>query len=114
VRHSGEWIISWATAPGESRRVQRALDHAWRYTAELFVGDEVEQRLAAQGLAVDPASVRDAWSAQVRDVANTATLTVPADGFMARGGRVGKHTEHLGHLLAEMQIVARSHPGAKW
>ena len=45
---------------------------------------------------------------------NAATLTGPADGFMARGGRVGKHTEHLGHLLAEMQIVARSHPGAKW
>jgi ring-1,2-phenylacetyl-CoA epoxidase subunit PaaC len=115
VRHSGEWIIKLGDGTAESHaRVQAALDRAWRYTGELFEGDEVEARLVAQGIAVDPSSVRAAWDAQVDDVLRLATLTRPAAGFMQRGGRVGRHTEHLGHLLAEMQIVARSHPGAKW
>lgn len=115
VRHSGEWVIRLGDGTEEShRRVQRALDDAWRFTGELFMGDGVEQRLVAQGLAVDPATVREAWLAQVREVVETATLALPADGYMQRGGRIGRHTEHLGHLLAEMQIVARSHPGARW
>lgn len=115
VRHSGEWIIKLGDGTDEShRRVQRALDQAWRYTGEMFEGDEVERRLAATGIGVDPSSVRDAWQSLVREVVETATLTLPADGYMQRGGRTGRHTEHLGHLLAEMQIVARSHPGAKW
>lgn len=115
VRHCGEWVIKLGDGTDEShRRVQRALDEAWRFTGELFEGDDVERRLAAQGLAVDPATTRDAWLAQVKDVVATATLTLPPDGAMQRGGRMGRHTEHLGHLLAEMQIVARSYPGAKW
>lgn len=115
VRHCGEWIIRLGDGTEEShRRVQRALDDAWRFAGELFLGDETEQRLAAQGLAVNPASVRDAWLAQVKAVVATATLTLPPDGSMMRGGRTGRHTEHLGHLLAEMQIVARSFPGATW
>lgn len=115
VRHSGEWIIKLGDGTEEShRRVQAALDKAWRFTGELFMGDDVEQRLAAQGLAVDPASVREAWMTQVKEVVGLATLTLPADGFMQKGGRAGKHTEHLGHLLSEMQIVARSFPGAQW
>lgn len=115
VRHCGEWIIKLGDGTEEShRRVQRALDEAWRYTGELFEGDAVERRLAAQQLAVDPGTVREAWLAHVKEVVATATLTLPADGYTMRGGRTGKHTEHLGHLLAEMQIVARSFPGAKW
>jgi ring-1,2-phenylacetyl-CoA epoxidase subunit PaaC len=63
---------------------------------------------------VDPASLEPAWRSQVNEVLERATITVPKDGYMQRGGRSGRHTEHLGHLLAEMQIVARSHPGAEW
>ena len=115
VRHSGEWLVRLGDGTEESHeRVQRSLDRLWRYTGELFEGDEVEARLVAQGYAVGPASVRDAWSAQLREVAGLATLTVPTEVHMQRGGRDGRHTEHLGHLLAEMQIVARSHPGATW
>ena len=115
VRHCGEWIIKLGDGTDEShRRVQRALDHAWRYTGELFAGDAVEHRLAPQGLAVDPASVHQAWLDHVKEVVSTATLTLPADAEMLRGGRTGRHTEYLGHLLAEMQIVARSFPGATW
>ncbi len=115
VRHSGEWIIRLGDGTPEShQRVQRAVNDAWRFTGELFEADDVDRRLAALGVAVDPSTVRDEWDKQVRDVLETATLAVPAAGFARRGGRIGKHTEHLGHLLAEMQIVARSHPGATW
>lgn len=115
VRHSGEWIIRLGDGTDEShQRVQRSVNDTWRFTGELFEADDVDRRLAAQGIAVDPSVVRDAWHAQVSEVLATATLTVPIAGFSRRGGRAGKHSEHLGHLLAEMQIVARSHPGATW
>ena len=115
VRHSGEWIIRLGDGTDEShQRVQRSVNDTWRFTGELFEADDVDRRLAAQGIAVDPSVVRDAWHAQMSEVLATATLTVPNAGFSRRGGRAGKHSEHLGHLLAEMQIVARSHPGATW
>jgi ring-1,2-phenylacetyl-CoA epoxidase subunit PaaC len=60
------------------------------------------------------AAVRSRWDAMVNDVIARATLTRPADGVAQRGGRRGRHTEHLGHMLSTMQIVARSHPGASW
>ena len=69
---------------------------------------------AADGIAVDRSALRDQWRAEVSRVLTAATLRMPDDGFMQRGGREGRHTEHLGHLLAEMQIVARSFPGAEW
>ena len=86
----------------------------WTYTGELFEVDDVERRLVANGLAATGASIRESWRAQVATVVAEATLRLPEDGFMQRGGRRGRHTEHLGHLLAEMQIVARSFPGAEW
>jgi ring-1,2-phenylacetyl-CoA epoxidase subunit PaaC len=97
--------------------VQRAVDELWRFTPELFVADGVSARLAVQGIAPDLPALRAQWETIVRDVAERATLTVPHESMHSphlRGGRSGMHSEHLGHLLAEMQIVARSHPGAKW
>lgn len=115
VRHAGEWVIKLGDGTEEShRRAQRAVDDLWRYTGELFETDAVEQRLVTQGLAIDVSTIESAWMSQVRDVLSTAALTIPEKVFMQRGGRRGRHTEHLGHLLAEMQIVARSHPGATW
>ena len=115
TRHSGEWVIRLGDGTEESHvRIQRALDDLWRYTGELFESDDLEQRLVATGTAVDSSTLRGAWSAQVREVAEAATLTVPPDAVWQRGGRQGRHTEHLGRMLAEMQIVARSFPGAKW
>ena len=115
VRHSGEWVIKLGDGTEESHaRAQRALDELWRYTGELFLTDAVDARLAEAGIAPDLAEVERRWSAQVRDVLDRATLAMPTAGYMQRGGRVGRHTEHLGHMLSEMQIVARSHPGAQW
>jgi ring-1,2-phenylacetyl-CoA epoxidase subunit PaaC len=118
VRHSGEWMLKLGDGTDEShRRVQRALDALWRFTPELFVADDVAARLAAQGIGPDLPALRPRWESLVREVVDRATLTLPHDAVHSPhlpGARSGMHSEHLGRLLAEMQIVARSHPGATW
>ena len=78
------------------------------------MSDEVDAAVGAMGIVVDAAALKSRWDQMVGDVITRATLTRPADGVMQTGGRRGRHTEHLGHLLTTMQIVARSHPGASW
>jgi ring-1,2-phenylacetyl-CoA epoxidase subunit PaaC len=115
TRHSADWMLKLGDGIVESRqRVQAAVDELWRFTGELFEPDELERGLVVEGIAVDREALRAPWRDEVTRVLKAATLTVPDDGFMQRGGREGRHTEHLGHLLAEMQIVARSFPGAEW
>ena len=115
LRHSSDWMLKLGDGTEEShRRVQRALDELWRFTGELFEYDAVDAAVAARGIVVDHDALRAQWHDIVSDVVHRATLTLPADAAMATGGRRGRHTEFLGHMLSEMQIVARSHPGAKW
>jgi ring-1,2-phenylacetyl-CoA epoxidase subunit PaaC len=116
LRHSSEWVVRLGDGTSESHaRVQASLDDLWRFTGELFVPDEVDAAVAALGIVVDHDGLRSRWDAMVNEVLARATLTRPADDTaMQGGGRQGRHTEHLGHMLATMQIVARSHPGAKW
>src|SRR5262249_21042503 len=115
VRHSAQWVVTLGDGTDESHaRAQRALDDLWRYTGELFISDDVDRTVAAEGLGVDPSTLADAWRADVDAVLARAMLTVPSTSYMQRGGRDGRHTEHLGHMLSEMQILARSHPGATW
>lgn len=115
VRHCAEWVITLGDGTEESHtRAQRAVDELWRYTGELFTADEVDREVAEAGIGVDPSTLLEPWQAQVGEVFVRANLSVPKHEYMQQGGRVGRHTEHLGHMLAEMQIVARSHPGAKW
>ena len=115
VRHCAEWVITLGDGTEESHsRAQAALDDLWRYTGELFIADDIDREVASAGLGVDPSTLSDRWNAEVARVLDEATLTIPKSGYMQHGGREGKHTEHLGHLLSEMQIVARSHPGASW
>lgn len=115
LRHSASWVVKLGDGTAESHeRAQRAVNDLWRYTGELFMADDADRAVAAAGVGVDPSELEGAWRAQVTDVLQQATLTVPGETYMQRGGRDGRHTEHLGHMLAEMQIVARSHPGASW
>jgi ring-1,2-phenylacetyl-CoA epoxidase subunit PaaC len=109
--HAEHWILRLGDGTQESHeRAQRAADALWRYTGELF------QPL--EGVTVDWEALRTAWTARVTDVLTRATLTVPDgpqdDGWAAGGGRQGLHTESFGRLLAEMQHLHRSHPGASW
>jgi ring-1,2-phenylacetyl-CoA epoxidase subunit PaaC len=115
VRHSAQWVMTLGDGTEDSHtRAQHAVDDLWRYTGELFLADDVDRDVAAAGLGVDPSTLAERWQAEVGKVLEEATLTIPKTTYMQRGGRDGKHTEHLGHMLAEMQIVARSHPGASW
>ena len=110
LRHSAEWLIRLGDGTVEShRRARTAVDDLWAYTGELFAslpGDA--------GIAPDPMSLRDTWNATVNGVLARATLDRPPDGWMQSGGRSGRHTEHLGHLLAEMQFLQRTYTGATW
>lgn len=115
VRHSAEWVVRLGDGTDESHgRAQDALDELWRYTGELFMTDAVEQKLVPQKLAVESSALHDVWMRDVTDVIARATLRMPGEVYQQRGGRSGTHTEHLGVMLAEMQVLPRTHPGAKW
>lgn len=115
VRHSSEWVLRLGDGTEESHgRMQRAMDELWPWAGELSWQDEVDTDLRKTGVVPDLESLKAPYEAMVRDVAGRATLTIRAGAMRMSRGRLGLHTEHLGHLLAEMQIVARSHPGAKW
>jgi ring-1,2-phenylacetyl-CoA epoxidase subunit PaaC len=115
VRHSAEWVARLGDGTEESHgRAQDALDDLWRYTGELFMTDGVEQALVKAKLGVDSTTLLAPWKRDVAEVIARATLRQPADAYMQRGGRSGAHTEHLGVMLAEMQVLPRTHPGAKW
>lgn len=115
LRHSRSWVVRLGDGTDEShRRAQAAVDGLWRYTGELFDSDAVEAALVADGVAVDPASLRDEWRLLVREALDEATLTMPDDGPMQLGGRTGTHTEEFSYLIGELQVVARAHPGATW
>ena len=115
IRHSAEWMVKLGDGTDESHtRLQNAINNLWRFTGEMFLSDTVDAAAAAAGIAPAAEGLKEKWNAVVDDVLKRATLERPADAPFMRGGREGKHTEYLGHLLAEMQIVARSHPGAEW
>ena len=118
VRHSGDWMLKLGDGTDEShRRVQKAVDDLWRFTPELFTADDVDRAMVDAGVAPDLVALHTQWDVLVREVMDRATLSVPHDvpgPSTIRGGRTGAHTEQLGHMLAEFQIVARSHPGARW
>ena len=115
LRHSSEWVIKLGDGTEDSHaRAQAALDAAWRFTGELFESDAVDTAVAALGVPLDLAAVKSRWIEMVSEVVQRATLTLPSETAMVTGGRRGRHTEYLGHMLAEMQSVARAHPGASW
>jgi ring-1,2-phenylacetyl-CoA epoxidase subunit PaaC len=115
LRHSSEWMVRLGDGTEEShRRAQTAVDDLWAYTGEMFQADDSERALMERGVAVDPATLHPQWLATVSNVVTEATLELPKSGWMQQGGRSGKHTEHLGHLLSELQSMQRTFPGATW
>lgn len=115
VRHASEWVIRLGDGTEESHgRAQSALDDLWMYTGEMFDLSDGERRLVQNGVAPDRAAIKPAWDATVDRVLAEATLQRPPDRWMQTGGRAGRHGEHLGRLLAEMQVIHRAHPGAMW
>jgi len=115
LRHSAEWVRMLGDGTAEShQRTQRALDELWPYAGELFLMDDTDRATVAAGNGVDVDALRSRWREIVEQVLTEATLTIPKGTFAPRGGRTGRHTEHLGRMLADMQSLARAHPGATW
>jgi ring-1,2-phenylacetyl-CoA epoxidase subunit PaaC len=114
-RFSSGWLVRLGDGTEEShRRVQTALDALWRFTHEMFVASPAEQEAAALGITPDPASLAAGWSSRVEEVVKEATLEKPADVAYTWHGKRGQHSEHLSRLLAEMQFMQRTYPGAQW
>lgn len=115
LRWSGEWVVRLGDGTDESHsRMEKAMDHLWQYTGELFEPAPFEQELATEKIAVDLSVIRPKWDQRVKEVLSSAQLTYPSGGWMQTGGKQGKHTEHLGYLLAEMQFLQRAYPGCEW
>jgi ring-1,2-phenylacetyl-CoA epoxidase subunit PaaC len=113
--HSAQWILRLAGGTDESRsRIIHGLKLVWPYVGELFEDDALVTRLAEAGAAVVPSSLREDFDRLTGEVLAEAGLEVPDVPAAPGGGRRGKHSEHLGYILAEMQVLAREYPGATW
>jgi ring-1,2-phenylacetyl-CoA epoxidase subunit PaaC len=115
LRHSSEWIVRLGDGTEESHaRAQGAIDNLWAFTGEMFGVDDSERGLIDAGVAIDPTALQPHWLKTVSDVVSEATLSLPTNNWMQQGGRSGRHSEHLGHLLSELQSMQRTFPGATW
>jgi ring-1,2-phenylacetyl-CoA epoxidase subunit PaaC len=115
LRHTTEWMYRLGDGTEESReRMQNALNDLWIFTSDLFDMDEVDALLITEGIAPDLNNIKADWDKRVKEVIEKATLQIPTTTFKQKGSREGKHTEHLGFLLAEMQYVHRAYPGSTW
>jgi ring-1,2-phenylacetyl-CoA epoxidase subunit PaaC len=115
LRYSSGWLVRLGDGTAESHaRVQSALESLWPYTVELFAEDELDALMAELGVAPRLSEVQSAWSRRIDEILGEATLQRPRDRPHSWHGKRGQHSEHLGYLLAEMQHLQRTYPGARW
>ncbi|WP_446470232.1 1,2-phenylacetyl-CoA epoxidase subunit PaaC [Xenorhabdus stockiae] len=115
LRFSRGWMIRLGDGTEQSHeKMQQSVNQLWRFTGELFHCDEVEQQLAEAGIAVDPRTLHEPWQQMVKDTFAQATLEIPQETPYRQGGKQGRHTEHLGYILAEMQFLQRAYPDNNW
>jgi ring-1,2-phenylacetyl-CoA epoxidase subunit PaaC len=115
-RWSSEWVIRLGDGTDESKaRMQEAINERWAYTGELFLASEADKAMLDEGTGADLPALKSKWMSQVAEVLTEATLDIPpADAWMQSGGKEGRHSEHLGYILAEMQYMQRAYPGMEW
>lgn len=112
---ASDWVVRLGDGTDESKtRMIAGLDWMWRFADELFVMDDVDAAAVAAGVGIDKAALRAAWDARIDATLADATLARPAPRRATTGGRIGRHSEHLGHLLSDMQFLQRAYPGATW
>lgn len=115
LRHTRQWLVRLGDGTTESHtRIQDAIDNLWRFTGELFAADSVDDWAVANGVGPDPGTLLAPWDGYIDEAFAEATLQRPASGWMASGGKAGRHTEYHGYLLADMQFLQRAYPGAQW
>jgi ring-1,2-phenylacetyl-CoA epoxidase subunit PaaC len=115
LRYSADWLVRLGDGTAESHaRAQSALDRLWPYTRELTEEDALDRDMAAAGIGPALSDVRTAWTVEIDRLLEQATLKRPAERYHRWFGKRGEHSEHLGYLLAEMQWMQRTYPGARW
>lgn len=115
LRWSSEWVIRLGDGTDEShRRMINAIGELWKYTDEFFSATGFELRAASDGIGVDISKLKEPWMNNVKEIFSEATLTIPGKTSMQQGGKEGKHTEHLSHILTELQYMQRTYPGCDW
>ena len=115
LRHNTQWLVRLGDGTEEShRRVQESVNELWRFTGEMFEADEIDTIVEKAWGGPNLEQLRERWLADINAILINATLDKPEDGGMASGGKAGRHTEHFGYLIAEMQYLQRAHPGASW
>jgi ring-1,2-phenylacetyl-CoA epoxidase subunit PaaC len=115
LRHSSQWMVRLGDGTEESHgRAQCSLNELWRFTGEMFAADDLDDELRASHNGPRLEVIEAEWRKDVSRVLAEATLRMPEDQWMASGGKQGRHTEHMGFLLAEMQSLQRTYPGASW
>jgi len=115
LRHSSKWIIRLGDGTAESHeKMQSAIDNLWMFTNELFEMNQVDNNMLTQKIGVDCSSIKAEWDQIIDEVLSEATLKRPENTHMTSGGREGIHTEHLGHLLSDMQYLQHAYPDAEW
>ena len=116
LRRSTDLLVRLGDGSAEShRRMQLAADQWWPYTGELFSSDVIDQAMAEHGIAPLPETLHAKWTTHLMQSFAAATLTLPPpEAWMHSGGKQGRHSEHLGYMLAEMQFLQRAYPGAQW
>jgi ring-1,2-phenylacetyl-CoA epoxidase subunit PaaC len=114
-RHAADWVVRLGDGSDESAaRMRSALATAWLYTHELFDADEVDAHAAASGIGPRWTELREPWLAEIKEILHQTRLATPADPKFRSDGKRGRHSEHMGYLLAEMQHLQRAHPGGVW
>ena len=115
LRHSSKWIIRLGDGTAESHeKVQSAIDNLWMFTNDIFEMNEIDNEMLEQKIGVDCSKLKIEWDKIINEILSEATLNRPEDANMPTGGRQGIHTEHLGHLLSDMQYLQRAYPDATW
>jgi len=115
LRFSSEWVIRLGDGTALSHdKMQEALNNLWPFSGELCNPDKLDLAMLEQGIGVDLLAIKPLFEAKVQAILKEATLQIPENDWMQKGGKQGIHTEHLGFLLAEMQFLQRAHPGATW
>jgi len=113
--HAGDWLVRLGDGNEESaRRLHAAADLLWPYMAEIFESDAVDEAALASGLGPRWADLQADWRAELDAVASAARLMLPAERSFRSTGKSGRHSEHLGYILAEMQQLQRTFPGGTW
>ncbi len=115
LKYSSDWVIRLGDGTAESHaRMQKALEDLWMFTGELMTPDATDLNMLTSGTGADLAVIHPLWQAKVQEVVSEATLTLPTATWMLQGGKKGVHSEHLGHILTELQFVQRAYPGMTW